>query len=322
MDALRGGWTQDLEEWMGRRWEKFGLRPGPLQIARMVNPSGWHANVACTVTDGVSRVHVKLTRSSAGLRRAFDVRDRLSSRYHAPPILAWIDLGDLAGIAMPSIDGRPATERVLGDLVAVTNQLHEDEELAAALGGGPLTCRDAFLNLWIERFVTDLNDLESDRKIPPFVSAEMFEWMRAETSRLSDMTAVAAFDGLTVSPVHGDLHFGNVIVEPSGRWWLIDWDDLHRGDPAAELAILLSPLLARADPVAHFMGLRDEAFLERFALCARAVVLDGVIDSLSDWADADALPAFRDAVRAEKEATHQRSLRLYRARYTQHSNES
>ena len=104
------------EEWMLQRFEQFGWRPGRLQVVRVVNPSGWHANIACTVGDGVSRVHVKLTRAHAGLRRAFELRDRLTSRYHAPPILAWIDLGDLVGVVTPSIEAEPATELLIPDL--------------------------------------------------------------------------------------------------------------------------------------------------------------------------------------------------------------
>jgi len=309
------GWTRALEEWMLQRPEQFGWTSGRLQIVRVVNPSGWHANIACTVTDGVSTLHVKLTSAPAGLRRAYEARDRLASRYHAPPILAWIDLGDLVGIAMPSITARPATEPLLADLVAVANGLHADRELAAALPDRPPTLRQAFVDLWIERFVSDLEALESDKKVPPFVSAETFDWMRAETSRLAAMASSGAFDAPTVSPVHGDLHFGNVLVEPDGRWWLIDWDGLHRGDPAADLAILLTPLIDRHGSVDHLLGPRDATFMERFALCARAVILDGAIDSLTDWADADAVPGARDAVRTEKRAMHERSLRLYRERY-------
>ena len=309
------GWTRALEEWMLQRPDQFGWRSGRLQVVRVINPSGWHANVACTVSDGVSTLHVKLTRAHAGLRRAYEMRDRLTSRYHAPPILAWVDLGDLVGIAMPSIAARPATELLLADLIAVANRLHEDHELAAALPDQPHTLRQAFLDLWIERFVSDLEELESARKVPPFVSAGTFEWMRAETSRLAGMASSGAFDASTVSPVHGDLHFGNVLVEPDGRWWLIDWDGLHRGDPAADLAILMTPLIERDGSVDHLLGPRNDAFMERFALCARAVILDGAIDSLTDWADADAVPGARDAVRTEKRAMHERSLRLYRERY-------
>jgi len=302
---------------MWQRSEQFEWKSGRLQIVRAINPSGWHANIACTVTDGVSTLHVKLTSAPAGLRRAFGLRDRLTSRYHAPPILAWIDLGDLVGIAMPSITAEPATESLLADLMTVANRLHEDRELAAALPDRPTTLGQAFLDLWIERFVSDLAELESDKKVPPFVSAETFEWMRAETLRLAAVASSGAFDGPTVSPVHGDLHFGNVLVEPDGRWWLIDWDGLHRGDPAADLAILLTPLVERNGSVDRFLGPRDDSFMERFALCARAVILDGAIDSLTDWADADAVPSARDAVRTEKRATHERALRIYRERYSQ-----
>jgi len=129
------------------------------------------------------------------------------------------------------------------------------------------------------------------------------------------MASSGEFDAPTVSPVHGDLHFGNVLVEPSGRWWLIDWDDLHRGDPAADLAILLTPLIERDGSVDRLLGPRDDAFMERFAVCARAVILDGAIDSLSDWADADAVPSAGDTIRTEKRTTHERALQLYRERY-------
>ena len=163
--------------------------------------------------------------------------------------------------------------------------------------------------------LVDLAELDSERAIPPFVSAETFEWMRAEKRHLVTMTGSAAFDAPALAPVHGDLHLGNVLAEPDGRWWIVDWDDLHRGDPAADLSILLSPLLARGDPVEHLLGHRDKAFTERFALCARAVLLDDVIDSLADWARADDAPVAADEIRAAKRATHELSLRVYRERW-------
>lgn len=47
--------------------------------------------------------------------------------------------------------------------------------------------------------------------------------------------------------VHGDLHVGQFIVEPSGKVWLVDLDDLAIGPPEADLANFAAHL-ATTDP--------------------------------------------------------------------------
>ncbi|PJF46035.1 MAG: hypothetical protein CUN48_15850, partial [Candidatus Thermofonsia Clade 3 bacterium] len=168
---------------------------------------------------------------------------------------------------------------------------------------------------WIERFTSDLDELEGSSSVPPFVSPATMQWMRQETGRLAAMTEAAPFAAKPTAAIHGDLHLANVLVEATGRWWLIDWDDLAYGDPAADLAMVLAPLIARGESVEALLGTRDDAFLCRFALCQRAVLLDLVIDSLADWADADRLPAAAAAVRHAKRAAHERGLVVYRKRY-------
>ena len=319
---MSGAWRKDarwrnaLADWIREHSGQLGLRADRLQIDEVVNPSGWLGNVACTVTNGTSRLHIKLTQEREDLRKVFELRDRLSSRYHAPTILAWIDLGDLVGICMPSLPAKPATELLIPDLIAIANELHGDLELAEALPKQSATLRQAFLNLWIDRFTSDLAELKTEGMIPPFVTTEAFEWMQKEISRLARMTYPGAFDEPAVSPVHGDLHFGNVLVEQDGCWWIIDWEDLHCGDPAVHLSILLAPLLARGDPVEHLLGDRDKAFKQRFVLCARAVLLDDIIDSLTSWARADDAPSAAKAIRIAKRATHERAMQIYRGRYS------
>src|SRR5262249_32893580 len=98
------------------------------------------------------------------------------------------------------------------------------------------------------------------------------------------------------------------------RWWLVDWDDLQLGDPAIDLAILLAPQLNRGEAVQHLLGERDRAFMKRFAVGARAVLLDEVIDPLADWSMADQAPSGVEALRREKWERHRSALRQFRER--------
>jgi len=309
-------WRAPLSAWLREHAKSLSLDADRVELQELVNPSGWHANVACLVSDGGSRLHVKLTRYRDGLLQTYRLRERLASRYHMPPILAWIALDGFAGIVMPSVPAGPGGCDVIPALVPVINQLHGDRELLDALPTPAKSMRDAFSDLWIERFTEDLDELEAEDKMPPFVTRELAGWMRAETGQLERMTAAAAFDLPADSPVHQDLHLGNVLVEPDGTWWLIDWDDLARGDPAADMATLLAPLLEQGARPEVLLGERSAAFMARFALCSRAVLLDNVIDSLADWADAGRSPGSADAIRRENRAVHEDALRTYRDRYT------
>ena len=154
-------WRRALERWLSERSPQLGLRAGRLRIDELANPSGWHANVACTVSDGTTTLHVKLSGEREHIARTFALRDRLTARYHAPAILAWIDLGDLVGVCMPSVRGEPATERLLPALIGVADELHGDFELAETLPKQPSTMRQAFLELWIERLTANLNEIET-----------------------------------------------------------------------------------------------------------------------------------------------------------------
>jgi hypothetical protein len=260
-------------------------------------------------------LHVKLTDERGAIDRVYQLRAQLL-RHHAPPVLAFIDVPPWAGLVTPSIQGPQPTEALLPRLVAAADALHADRDLLTRLPAQPSTCGQAFGELWIDRFTSDLAGLQADGLIPPFVSPDRFAWMQAEVARLARATDTPVFDAAADSPAHNDLHLRNVLVGPDGRWWIIDWDEMSRGDPAADLAILLSAPLERGDPVEPWLGPRDPAFRARFELCARAVLLDGVVDSLADWAHAGDAPtaAAAEAIRAGKRAEHERCFQLYCAR--------
>lgn len=119
-------------------------------------------------------------------------------------------------------------------------------------------------------------------------------------------------------PVHGDLWLNNILWGSRDEWYLVDWDDMRIGDPAADLATLLGPtaqdprplkMLERAD------GVLTSAERERLPLLGRATLFDWVIDPLSDWIDAGTAPEHEHAVRAEKERVHKRALACYEELY-------
>jgi aminoglycoside phosphotransferase (APT) family kinase protein len=280
-------------------------------------------NASFTVTDGATTFHLKLALGPyevGRLWRWFELRAPLAERYHAPPVVSWVALAGThaEGLLFPHIDGlEPDLARddlVLRGLIEAFDDLHADEELAAALGGEPRVALDSFAGTFITRFTSDLDEV-TDAGSPPFVDADTWRWMRTETLRLIQLSAAStAFAEPVASVIHGDPWPANVIVTPD-RWYLTDWDDVAIGDPALDLAILLWQPAKDGRPVEGFVGARDAAFRERFKLYARANLLDEVIDPLADWVEAAKAPEHRDEVRAAKEKVHRGALQEYRARY-------
>jgi hypothetical protein len=307
-------WDAAVLEWARPRAASLGLDAARLQIVRVVNPSGWFMNQSFGLTDGHARLHGKLAPHDADtvddMRRVFACGDALRP-YHAPAFVAWMELGDWCGYLTAHVDGTEPERTLVPEIVAVVERLHVDERLAASLPTGITTTRDAFAELFLGRFTEDLTGLEP----PPFVSAETFAWMHTEVERLRASTAIAAFDEPARAVVHGDLHLGNILVERSGAWWIVDWDEMHRGDAAIDLAILLRPWIAHGESVDAFVHAKDAAFRERFAVACRAVVLDEIIDTLANWATATEVPAVTESVRAKMQRIHERALVEYRGRY-------
>ena len=299
--------------------DRYRLEPEKIEARYVLNLGGF-VNANFTVTDGERAYHVKLSVGPyeiGRLWRWFQLRAALEVRHHAPPVVGWVALAGThaEGMVFTHIDGTEpdltGDETFARTLVGALDHLHGDTELAASLGN-PRPARASFQDVFVERLTSDLEEI-AHAGIPPFVDDATWDWMLQATDALIADADVPEFDEVCASPIHGDANPLNVLVRPSGEWFLTDWDDLAIGDPALDLAIAMWPRV-RAGLDAP-LGARDEAFTERFALYARANLLDEVVDSLSDWVQAGAAPDHAERVRALKQRVHTEALEMYRGTY-------
>jgi hypothetical protein len=322
--------TRRVTGYFSQHADIYNLRADNLSASYILNWGGF-VNASFTITDGLRSYHLKLADDEEvqdDLDRWYQLDDHLSGQYHAPPILAWVEIPEtpFAGLLFPHIPAQPADftaqPQVMRGVMELLNGLHADSTLAEFLiedlaEEAPLTCADYFLGVYIDRFDEDL--LAVAGNMPPFVSLSLLDWMMGETRELEGLARdTPAFHQPVISPTHGDLWPSNILVTASGDWYIIDWDDLSLGDPALEYSILLGPLwrsgtLSREQIVQMLPSGAD--LHQRFDLCQRAFVLDQVIDTLADWVESAFAPEHQERVRAEKESAHRQALALYREIY-------
>jgi thiamine kinase-like enzyme len=301
---------------------RFGLDSGSLTVQRLLNWGGFVSH-SYRVGDGRHSVHAKLATDQNGLRRWLAVHDRLEGAYHAPPVLAWVDLPGtpFGGLVFEHIDGdtwdKASQPGLLHDLEGLLGRLHEDGPLAERLGDGPRSYRACWELRYREQFEEDLKTVRACR--PAFVTDARVAWMEEEARVVLALPAGDdAFAGVTRSPCHWDLWPDNVLIGADGRSWVLDWDGLAVGDEAEDLATLVWPFVhATGQDWRELLGgarERDGPFAARMDLHLRAIALDYLIDVLADWADCD-VPQWRDEVRRRKEEEHRRYFDWYRSRW-------
>lgn len=310
-----------VSDYFANRAASFGLDPNTLAVEYVLNWGGF-VNFSYRITDAHRAYHLKLSSSAedqAALRRWMTLAPLLE-QYHAPPILDWIDVGSAAGPLFAHLAGSPPTlsGRVVEELVPVLRLLNADRDLAAALQPSrTVTARAAYLASFHDRFREDLRGIRDSR--PSFVSEDLLRWLEDQVGVLRQLiTTAAAFDEPLTKAVHGDLWLNNVLWVSTNDWYLVDWDDLRIGDPAADLATLLGPTAQDPRPlkmIERAGGVLTSAERERLQLLGRATLLDWVIDPLSDWIDAGFAPEHEHAVRVEKERIHTRALACYEELY-------
>lgn len=302
-------------------------RPDDVDVQRILNWGGF-VNASFRVSDGNRVLHVKLANdaySAARLERWFSVKDVLHERYAAPRVVHWLELpGPFRGLVSEWVEGETPTAvngTVRDQAIDALSRLHGDAAFAAHLAtlqaDAPRSCADHYHATYHDRFVEDLKEI--GRQKPPFISDERMEWMeRTATDLNAHIFELDAFAERAESPVHADPWINNLIVEPGGRLWIVDWDDLELGDPMIDWGMLFGPTTDSLTVV-------DEAELAELALTtaertrlelyAQASLLDWVIDPLADWVEADSQPEVAARVRAEKERVHHEAFALYTARY-------
>jgi aminoglycoside phosphotransferase len=292
---------------------QWRLRAESVTAVYTPSPGGF-GTMNFAVGDGRLAYHVKLRSQRDRLAAWARASSRLTERYSAPRLFAEIEIGGCHGLVFERLPGEnpahSAPDFVLEEIVPLLGALHSDRRLAALLGGGGQPARQSFTEYYLHMLDGDLDVIEQAAPLP-FVDASAIAWMRLETDDLRERASrLAAFDETVDNAIHGDLWFGNILVD-AARWFIIDWDDLKIGDPAHDLALIL---FTANDPRAC-AGPRNAAFAERFALYVRAALLTVVVDPLADWIEAEQFPNVCDSARAHREGLHRWALGLYRERY-------
>ena len=305
----------------------LGLHAERVGVEYVLNWGGF-GSASYNATDGARRVHLKLTPDRDGqraLRRWQGLCTLLEERYHAPRMLGWLGVPGTAyqGPIFEFIEGEYLDgfrmPGVLEELLRVIGQLHADQELARKLAPDtpPRTYLDCLVSRYADMLREDLEEIRAEP--PPFIRASRLRWMDEQVDLLERLAQDSgAFGGTARTVVHWDLWWNNVLVGPSGRWHLLDWDDVGPGDPAMDFANALFPLTCGPDAVRWQdfpIPIGDEGFATRMTVYRRAQVLDFVIDVLADWIECRAAPAVEAEVRARKQAEHERFLRIYEADY-------
>jgi hypothetical protein len=299
---------------------RFGLAPETLKAERILNWGGF-GGYSYTVGDGDRTIHVKLTTEPADLRRWLAIHDDLERDYHAPRVLAWVDIpgAPLGSLVFEHIDGASwdiaAHPELIANLRDLLGRLHADRRLADRIGDGPRSYRECWDLRYCDQFEQDLIAVRARR--PESITDARVAWMEQESRKVLAMAADhEAFAGLTRAPCHWDLWPNNIMVDRTGRWWVLDWDSLAAGDEAEDLATLLWPFVHARDSDWRdvFGGEGEGPFAARMDLHLRAITLDYVIDVLADWAECD-VPEWREHVRQIKEEEHHRFLDWYRSRW-------
>ncbi|HEY0811388.1 MAG TPA: aminoglycoside phosphotransferase family protein [Longimicrobiales bacterium] len=327
MLSIFGGRDEGLNELMAAvrayfitHASRYGLHP-ELQVNYVLNEGGF-VNHSFRITDGVRSFHLKLATSEhshAELLRWQRVGAQLE-RYRAPGIISWVDVGAAGGLLFNSAPGviPYLDDAVLHEVLAVTRALNADCELADILrDDAQRTTRDVYFASYHERFVEDLKYIRGAR--PPFVAGQLIDWLMDEADRLAKIVVrSAAFDQPADQPTHGDLWLNNILWQNSEHWHIVDWDGIALGDPMTDLAMLTGPAANDLTPLKMYDQVAAQLSSverERLRILGRASLLDWIIDPLSDWIDADVVPAHAQEMRALKERVHTGALALYRELY-------
>jgi hypothetical protein len=302
-----------------------GLDLERVHIEPILNWGGF-VNRSFRASDGNRTLSIKLTSDpliKRGLETWRALAALLEQRYHAPRMVGWLDLAPFpfCGPMFEWLDGTVATEldsACAGEISTVVTRLHADAEVAHRLSGPVRTCAQAYLDAYHERFTEDLSFIETEP--PPFVDRQRLAWLRDQVRLLETRVRQStSFRQPAHLPVHGDLWLNNILIDPTGHWYLLDWDGLALGDPVIDWTMLFGPSREHPEAAVERVVLAHVALnaeeRQRLAIYTQASQLDWVIDPLSDWVQARHEPEHGASVRVANERIHKQALEIYHARY-------
>ncbi|MCK9861173.1 aminoglycoside phosphotransferase family protein [Paenibacillus sp. ATY16] len=322
-----------IAEWATANAAALGMCPERIQASYIYNPGGF-GNLSIRLTDGFSRLHVKLAPpyKRARLQQWAGVSDYLALQYSAPKLIHEINEevvpGYPYGLVFENIEGAvPLAEihsanEIRSAVMKIIAKLHLDEELRELLPvEATRSYAEAFEEEYLQRFTEDLDGIRESRELlKDFVSDETLTWFGEEIEKLRRIIRqTPAFQEAAVDAVHNDLNGNNVLVRGDGSFRIIDWDDLTgQGDAAMDYSVLLWPLAD--DPSwpnwrEKVLAAAGDAVVERLELYFRAKLLDDVIDVLADYVEAEQVPEYRDEAQRNSKAIHLSSYLKYLAKY-------
>lgn len=146
----------------------------------------------------------------------------------------WARLEPFAVTLSPFVEGHngftaPLSERQWLQLGAALRALHQATLPEALLASLP---RERFADEWRERVRALLAALETT-VLADAIAAEVAGFLRTHRAEITRLVERAESLGQALRaqppaavPCHGDIHAANVLIDPSGALYLVDWDTL------------------------------------------------------------------------------------------------
>ncbi|RAP76054.1 phosphotransferase family protein [Paenibacillus montanisoli] len=318
-----------VTQWAERNAAVLGLSGSPITVSYIYNPGGF-VNQSYRISDGITSRHLKLAPSAKipRLRQWARVSKLLEDRCRAPKLICEIEDEIIPeyryGLAFDFIPGTQLSNAAAPDsavlqVLDTLRQLHGDRELAIALEEGvptALTCADAFVDAYINRFEEDMKSIRTGKQLLDFVTDETLDWFDAEIDSLKKTVLNhPAFQQRARDVVHNDIGWNNVLLGEQGGVGIIDWDDLSaNGDAAMDYSVLLWPYHNKPEWTfwqEKVRSLAGDELNDRLSLYFRAKLLDDVIDILADYVESEHIPELKEITQSRARAIHLKAYPEY-----------
>ena len=264
-------------------------------------PGGFSPGLAarCVLADG-TRVFVKAVSPEQNPqacrihRREAEVAASLPHDVPAPRLLAVVDDGHWVALVLEDVDGRQPTEPWIDDELDLV--LPSLQRFSSATTPSPVDSLQSVVDRHRPVFSGWRRLARGDGD-----AASLDPWEAEHLPLLAEVEAAwedaAAGDTL----LHADLRADNLLIDPSGKVWIVDWPWACRGAAFVDLAMLLPSVGLGGGPlplaVTRRYGLFDD--VDPAALRSVVAALAGFFQRASLDAPPPGLPTIRDFQRAQ-----------------------